>query len=233
MKPMHLKMMVFAGLLMLPLVESVQAQKFPIPDYQTREQPDGCQAGPSDYGPPPYSVFRDTEDYTYLRDPKKHDDPFDPLKYIPLNSDGSDYLSFGGEIRERWEYYSQPPFGQGPKDTDGYYLQRYMLHADLHLGDILAGGTDLVNPNFADLAKSVGLHGIRVEDPGDLKSAVADAFAHNGPALLDIVVNRTELSMPPTIKLDQAVGFNLWALKAVLNGRGDEVLDLAVTNLLR
>jgi pyruvate dehydrogenase (quinone) len=62
---------------------------------------------------------------------------------------------------------------------------------------------------------------------------VADALAYNGPALLDVVVNRTELAMPPTIKLDQAVGFNLWALKAVLSGRGDEVVDLAVSNIIR
>jgi pyruvate dehydrogenase (quinone) len=72
-----------------------------------------------------------------------------------------------------------------------------------------------------------------VEDPGDLKAAVAQALQHDGPALLDVVVNRTELAMPPTIKLEQAVGFNLWALKAVLSGRGDEVIDLARTNLIR
>jgi pyruvate dehydrogenase (quinone) len=98
---------------------------------------------------------------------------------------------------------------------------------------VLEHGTTLVNPNFADLAKAVGIHGIRVEDPADLKAAVAEAFEHDGPALLDVVVNRMELSMPPTIKLEQAVGFNLWALKAVLSGRGDEVIDLAVSNLLR
>jgi hypothetical protein len=120
---------------LVALAGNAQAQKPTIPDYLTREQPDGCLLGPSDYGPPPYSVFRDMEDYTYLRDPKKHDDVFDPIKYIPLDSKGDVYLSFGGEIRERWEYYSQPPFGQGPKDTNGYYLQRYMLHADLHVGD--------------------------------------------------------------------------------------------------
>jgi pyruvate dehydrogenase (quinone) len=74
---------------------------------------------------------------------------------------------------------------------------------------------------------------VRVEDPADLKKAVTEAFQHDGPALIDAVVNRTELSMPPTIKLEQAVGFNLWALKAVLNGRGDELIDLAKTNLFR
>jgi pyruvate dehydrogenase (quinone) len=97
----------------------------------------------------------------------------------------------------------------------------------------LENGTTLVNPQFADLAKSAGIHGIRVEDPADVRPALIEAFEHDGPALLDVVVNRMELSMPPTIKLDQAIGFNLWALKAVLSGRGGELLDLAATNLFR
>jgi len=98
---------------------------------------------------------------------------------------------------------------------------------------ILGQGTELVNPDFVGLARSAGMFAARVEDPADLKQAVTEAFQHDGPALVDAVVNRTELSMPPTIKLDQAVGFNLWALKAVLNGRGDQVIDLAVSNLIR
>ena len=83
------------------------------------------------------------------------------------------------------------------------------------------------------MAQSAGVFGVRVEDPAVLKEAVTAAFQHSGPALVDAVVNRTELSLPPTIKLDQAVGFNLWALKAVLNGRCDEVIDLAVSYLIR
>jgi pyruvate dehydrogenase (quinone) len=98
---------------------------------------------------------------------------------------------------------------------------------------VLGTGTKLVNPDFAALAKSAGLYGVRVEDPADLKAAVTAAFKHDGPALIEAVVNPTELSMPPTITLDQAISFNLWAIKAVFNGRGDEVVDLAVTNLLR
>jgi pyruvate dehydrogenase (quinone) len=97
---------------------------------------------------------------------------------------------------------------------------------------VLGTGTKLINPNFAALAQSAGLFAVRVEDPADLKAAVSAAFKHNGPALVEAVVNPTELSMPPTINVDQAIGFNLWAVKAVLNGRGDEVIDLAVTNLL-
>jgi pyruvate dehydrogenase (quinone) len=98
---------------------------------------------------------------------------------------------------------------------------------------ILGEGTELVNPDFVALARSAGMFGVRVEDPADLRKAVTEAFQHDGPALIEAVVNRTELSMPPTIKLDQAVGFNLWALKTVLNGRGDELIDLAVSNLIR
>jgi pyruvate dehydrogenase (quinone) len=97
----------------------------------------------------------------------------------------------------------------------------------------LENGTTLVNPNFAELVKPAGIHGIRVEDPADVKPALIEAFEHDGPALIDVVVNRMELSMPPTIKLEQAVGFNLWAIKAVLNGRGNELVDLAISNLIR
>ena len=98
---------------------------------------------------------------------------------------------------------------------------------------ILGSGTEMVNPDFVALAQSAGLYGVRVEDPADLKKAISAAFQHDGPALVEAVVNRTELSMPPTIKVDQAVGFNLWALKAVLNGRGNELIDLALSNLIR
>jgi pyruvate dehydrogenase (quinone) len=98
---------------------------------------------------------------------------------------------------------------------------------------ILGDGTDLVNPDFVALARSANMFSVRVEDPADLRKAVTEALQHDGPALIEAVVNRTELSMPPTIKLNQAVGFNLWALKAVLNGRGDKVIDLALSNLIR
>jgi len=107
------------------------------------------------------------------------------------------------------------------------------VELEMMAAGILGQGTELVKPDFVAIARSSGMFGVRVEDPADLKNAVIEAFQHEGPALVDAVVNRTELSMPPTIKLDQAVGFNLWALKAVLNGRGDEVVDLAVSHLIR
>jgi pyruvate dehydrogenase (quinone) len=93
-------------------------------------------------------------------------------------------------------------------------------------------GADLDNPDFAAMARAMGIHALRVEDPGDLPGAVADVLAHDGPALLDVVTAPQELSMPPTISLDQVKGFGLWAIRAVMSGRGDAVVDLAKQNLL-
>ena len=93
-------------------------------------------------------------------------------------------------------------------------------------------GVDLQNPDFAAMARAMGIHAVRVEDPGDLENAVREVFDHDGPAVLDVVTATQELSMPPTIAVEQVKGFSLWVLKAVMSGRGDEVLDLAKTNLL-
>ena len=94
---------------------------------------------------------------------------------------------------------------------------------------LLEYGTALDNPHFAKIAEAMGIRGIRVEDPSEVQAA----FAHEGPVLIDAVVNRQELSMPPKIQLDQAKGFTLYMVKAVLSGKGDEILDLARTNLWR
>ena len=105
------------------------------------------------------------------------------------------------------------------------------VELELKAAGILGDGTELVNPDFAKLAEAVGIKGVRVEKSDDLKEALRAAFEHPGPALIDVVVNRQKLSMPPTVSMEQAVGFNLYALKSVLNGRGDEIMDMAKSNL--
>ena len=92
-------------------------------------------------------------------------------------------------------------------------------------------GVDLKNPDFAKMANAIGILGIRVEDPADLKEAVSQTLAHTGPALLDVLVNPQELSMPPAIDFQEAYGFGLFMLKAVLSGRGNELIELAKTNI--
>jgi pyruvate dehydrogenase (quinone) len=94
-------------------------------------------------------------------------------------------------------------------------------------------GTSFKNPNFAAVGEAAGIRGIRIEKPADVESGLREALAHDGPVLVDAVVNRQELSMPPAITLDMAKGFTLFMLKAVMSGRGSEVLELAETNLWR
>ena len=90
--------------------------------------------------------------------------------------------------------------------------------------------TDLENPNFAAVAEALGIFARRVERSEDLPDAVAEVLAHDGPALLDVVTERQELSMPPAITAQQVSGFALYAIRTVLSGRGDELLDLARAN---
>jgi pyruvate dehydrogenase (quinone) len=94
-------------------------------------------------------------------------------------------------------------------------------------------GTELKNPNFAAITESIGIRGIRLEDAADVDEGIAAALAHDGPALVDAVVNRTELAMPPSITLEMAKGFTLYIVRAIISGRGNEIIDLARTNLWR
>jgi pyruvate dehydrogenase (quinone) len=83
------------------------------------------------------------------------------------------------------------------------------------------------------MAEAVGVKGIRIEDSGDVEAGIAAALAHDGPVLVDAVVSRSELAMPPAVTAEMAKGFTLYMVKAVMSGRGDELLDLARTNLWR
>lgn len=81
----------------------------------------------------PYQPFRYDEDWSFLADRSQRGDRLDSLKYIPLGNDGW-FVSLGGELRERYELLDQPNFGSGPVDRNGYFLQRYLLSTDFHLG---------------------------------------------------------------------------------------------------
>ncbi|MCS0504253.1 ubiquinone-dependent pyruvate dehydrogenase [Ancylobacter mangrovi] len=95
----------------------------------------------------------------------------------------------------------------------------------------LDSNTSLDNPNFAAMAEAIGLRGIRIEQPAALEDGLKAALAHDGPVLVDVVTAKQELAMPPKIQLEQAKGFSLFLMKAIMNGRGDEVMELARTNL--
>ncbi len=107
------------------------------------------------------------------------------------------------------------------------------VELEMKAAGFLDYATELHNPNFAKLAEAAGMLGITAETPEQVGPAIAEALAYDGPALVEAVVARHELSMPPSIQLEQAAGFTLFMIKAILSGRGDEIIELAKTNLLR
>ena len=104
------------------------------------------------------------------------------------------------------------------------------VEMEMKAAGLIETGVALDNPDFAAMARAIGLHGVRVTDPGEVEAGVREVLAHPGPALLDAVTARTELSMPPKITLEQMKGFTLYMAKAIISGRGDEVLELGKTN---
>jgi pyruvate dehydrogenase (quinone) len=107
------------------------------------------------------------------------------------------------------------------------------VELEMKAAGFLDFATELHNPDFAKMAEAAGLLGLTAESPEQVRRMLIEALNHNGPALVEVVVNRQELAMPPAIELNQMIDFSLFMVKAVLNGRGDELIDLAKTNLLR
>lgn len=104
------------------------------------------------------------------------------------------------------------------------------VELEMKAAGIVTFATDLDNPSFAAVARAVGLHGVRVEQDGELEDALRDALAFDGPAVVEVMVARQELALPPAIESAQARGFGLWATRSILSGRGDEVVEVLRTN---
>ena len=107
------------------------------------------------------------------------------------------------------------------------------VELEMKAAGILDFATDLHNPDFAKMAEAAGVLGMTAATPNEVRPMLTEALKHDGPALVEVRVPRQELSMPPTITLEQMTGFSLFMLKAVLSGRGDQIIDLAKVNLFR
>jgi pyruvate dehydrogenase (quinone) len=107
------------------------------------------------------------------------------------------------------------------------------VEIEMKAGGFLDVGVELKNPDFARMAEAMAIKGIRVEDPHRLKDVLVEAFQHDGPALVDVVSARQELVMPPRTDLAEVRKFGLFMMKAVMDGRARELVDLAKTNWLR
>jgi hypothetical protein len=112
-------------------------------------------------GVPPYKLLRYDEDYSYLKDPARRTDFWDPIKFLPLDPAKNRYLTIGGDVREWFESYHNDSFGDGPGNSAGYntyFLQRYMLYVDLH-----------ISPSFRTFVQSInGFEDGRIGGPRPL-----------------------------------------------------------------
>lgn len=153
-----------------------------------------AQEKPAPDQPPAFEPLRYDEDYAYLRDPSARTGDrlaLEPLKFIPLNPAGDRYLSLGGEIRAKYDLHLNPVFGQTPEDDDGYLLQRYLLHGDLHLGPSFRVFTQLrgAYAAFHD-GPRVPIH----DDGFDVQQAFFDLRTTRGSAAVTLRTGRQELS---------------------------------------
>jgi pyruvate dehydrogenase (quinone) len=104
------------------------------------------------------------------------------------------------------------------------------VELEMKAAGIPSYGTDLVDPDLAGIARAAGLFGARVAKASDL-DALRAAFAHDGPALVDVRTARQELALPPKLTYGQIKGFTLYATRTVLSGEGSELIELTKTNL--
>ena len=105
------------------------------------------------------------------------------------------------------------------------------VELEMKAAGIVTYGTDLDNPDFAGMARSAGLFGVRVDKANELEGALQEAFGHDGPALVDVRTARSELSLPPKLTYGEIKGFTLYATRTILSGGGEELVELTKTNL--
>jgi pyruvate dehydrogenase (quinone) len=105
------------------------------------------------------------------------------------------------------------------------------VELEMKAAGIVTYGTDLDNPDFAGMARSAGLFGARVDKANELEGALQEAFGHDGPARVDVRTVRSELSLPPKLTYGEIKGFSLYATRTILSGGGEELVELAKTNL--
>jgi hypothetical protein len=157
-----------------------QPSSQPAPDAAVAAATPAPAPKPAAPAAPPYTVVRWNENYGYMKDFAKGADPFDAIKYIPLNDAGDVFLSLGGQARYRYEWFDNFNFGApGQQDGDGFHLLRLMYHADLQIGPNFRAFVQMIDA-FADDRDPSERAGIDENDFdfhqafGDLKLPVGD-----------------------------------------------------------
>jgi pyruvate dehydrogenase (quinone) len=105
-----------------------------------------------------------------------------------------------------------------------------MVKLEMEVAGIPDQETDLLNPDFAKIAEAMGMPGITIHDPSEVKPKLEKAFHQEGPVLVAIQTDPNALAMPPKLELDQMTGFALYMGKMMLSGRMDEAFKIISSN---
>ncbi len=106
-----------------------------------------------------------------------------------------------------------------------------MVKLEMRVQGYMDWQTDMVNPDFVKLAESMNIAAWEAKEPKDVEQALRNGFNHDGPALISIFTDPEALAMPPTIKLEQVLGFANSMAKLMINGKTAEVIDIAKSDL--
>ncbi|HEK20592.1 MAG TPA: ubiquinone-dependent pyruvate dehydrogenase [Bacteroidetes bacterium] len=105
-----------------------------------------------------------------------------------------------------------------------------MVKLEMQVAGLPDWQTDMQNPDFAMVAKAMGIKGITINDPDEAKHSLREAFLYNGPVLINVMTDPNALAMPPKVELSQVKGMAVSMTKLMLNGRMDEVIDTIKAN---
>ena len=105
-----------------------------------------------------------------------------------------------------------------------------MVKLEMEVAGIPDQETEMLNPDFAKIAEAMGMPGITINDPDEVKPGLEKAFLQEGPVLVTIQTDPNALAMPPKLELDQMEGMALYMGKMMLGGRMDEVFKIISSN---
>jgi pyruvate dehydrogenase (quinone) len=105
-----------------------------------------------------------------------------------------------------------------------------MVKLEMEVAGIPDRETEMMNPDFTKIAEAMGMQGITISEPGEVKSGLEKAFLQEGPVLVTIQTDPNALAMPPKLEFDQMKGMALYMEKMMLGGRMDEVFNIISSN---
>lgn len=105
-----------------------------------------------------------------------------------------------------------------------------MVKLEMEVAGIPDLETEMLNPDFTKLAEAMGMPGITINDPDEVKSGLEKAFLQEGPVVVNILTDPNALAMPPKLEFDQLKGMAKYIGKMMLSGRMDEVFKIISSN---